>query len=68
MGAEDSGVYDLTAIQAEIDGIREAIRLNWVEMEHSTPSNAERRAIRANVAYLVQALKELLGRTESAEQ
>ena len=47
-------------IQSEIDGIREAIRLNWHEMEHLPLSQVDRRAIRANVAGLVQTLAGLL--------
>ena len=47
-------------IQAEIDGVREAIRLKWQEMERSTLSRVDRNAIRANVARLVQTLQVLL--------
>ena len=38
----------------EADGIREAIRLNWLEMERSGLSHADRLAIRANLTYLVK--------------
>ena len=58
MPARDSDARERA--EAEIDGIREAIRLNWQEMEHSTLSQFDRRAIRSNVARLVQTLSGLL--------
>ncbi len=45
--------------QDEMDGIREAIRLNWLEMEYASPSLIERHAIRANIERLLQTLKTL---------
>lgn len=50
-----------TALQAEVDGIREAVRLNWLDMERLELSETERRAIRANVGQLIQTLARLLG-------
>jgi hypothetical protein len=41
-------------LRREADGIREAIRLNWLEMERSGLSHADRLAIRANLTYLVK--------------
>jgi hypothetical protein len=46
--------------QAEIDGIREAVRLNGLQMEHLELSQTDRRAIRADVARLVHLLTGLL--------
>ena len=64
MAAQDVDVGERTAIEIEADGIREAIRLNWLAMEYSCPSHVERLAIRANVALLVQTLMKLLGGLE----
>jgi hypothetical protein len=63
MAAWESAARGRSALQGEIDGIREAIRLNWVAMESSLPSAVERQAIRANVQSLVQKLTELLARS-----
>ena len=63
MAVKDADACERAALQGEIDGIREAIRLNWVAMEYSSPSAAERQAIRANVQSLVQKLTELLARS-----
>jgi hypothetical protein len=60
-----SNAREGSALQLEIDGIREAIRLNWMEMEYSFPSEVERQAIRANVQRLVQTLMELLALAKS---
>jgi len=60
MAATDSDACKRVAIQVEIDSIRDAIRLNWLEMEYSTLSQVERHAIRTNVARLVQTLKTLV--------
>ena len=49
-----------TALQAEIDGIREAIRLNWLEMGRLKLSQIDRWAIRANSARLGHILAALL--------
>jgi hypothetical protein len=65
MAARDSHARTRTAIQLEIDGIREAIRLNWNEIERSTLSEVDRRAIRANVAHLTQILGRLLAQSVS---
>jgi hypothetical protein len=49
---EDIGpqhVRNPSPLQAEIDGIGEAIQLSWLEMEYSQLSQPERRGIRANV-------------------
>jgi len=43
----------------EMDGIREAIRLNWLEMEYSAVSLVERNAIRANIERLLLNLQSL---------
>jgi hypothetical protein len=51
-----------TELEGEIAGIREAIRLNWLELEHLALSQFERRAIRSNIDALVQTLSELLVR------
>jgi hypothetical protein len=67
MADEDSPVGESSATEAEIDGIREAIRLNWAEMEHSIPSQVERHAIRSNISNLVQRLMKLLGGLEPGE-
>jgi hypothetical protein len=64
MAVNDAHARERAALRAEIDGIREAIRLNWVAMEYSSPSAAERQAIRANVHSLVQRLTELVARSE----
>ena len=46
-------------LEAEIDGYREAIRLNWVDMETLELTHVERQAIRANVSRLVHLLAAL---------
>lgn len=56
---------ELHPLQVEIEGIREGIRLNWLEMERVDLSQMDRRAIRFNVERLVQTLVRLLDRTES---
>jgi len=56
---------ELLPLQVEIEGIREGIRLNWLEMERVDLSQTDRRAIRFNVERLVQTLVRLLDRTES---
>lgn len=48
-----------SSIQHEMDGIREAIRLNWLEMEHTAATLIERNAIRANIERLLQMLQAL---------
>ena len=50
-------------LRAEIDGYREAIRLNWVDMETLELTQIERQAIRANVSRLVQLLAALSERS-----
>lgn len=40
------------ALPAEIDGIGEALRLNWLELEHLEVAQTDRRAIRAPVTRL----------------
>jgi hypothetical protein len=60
---EDVGrqpAWNPTPLQVEMDGIREAIRLNWLEMERLELSHADRRAICVNVARLVHILAGLL--------
>jgi hypothetical protein len=68
-GAEDIGrkhARNPAALQAEVDGIREAIRLNWLELDRSELSRTDRRAIRANVARLDRILIGLLTLRDSA--
>jgi hypothetical protein len=43
---------DTSDLDAEVDGLREAVRLNWLEMEDPRLSHAHRRAIRANIERL----------------
>jgi hypothetical protein len=64
MAARKSHARERSAIDLEIDGVREAIRLNWLEIERSTLSQFERRAIRSNVAHLTQKLAALLAQSE----
>ena len=54
-----------TPLEAEIAGVREAIRLNWLEMERLALSPFDRRAIRLNITHLVQTLSDLLARAGS---
>jgi len=61
----NSDALKRSAIQLEIDGVREAIRLNWLEMGHSTLSQVDRQAIRVNVARLVQILAGLLAQSDT---
>ncbi len=63
MAAINSHARKRTVAELEIDGVREAIRLNWLELERSTLSEVDRRAIRANVAHLVQTLAQLLAQS-----
>lgn len=67
MADKDSGARETFATEAEINAVREAIRLNWAEMESSFPPEAERFAIRATMAELVQTIIELLGQLEPGE-
>ena len=60
---EDLGRPDaqsLTPLQAEIDAVRETIRLNWQEMECFEPSHADWRTTGANIARLIHILNRLL--------
>jgi hypothetical protein len=60
MATSETADVKRTVAQGEIDGLHEAIRLNWLAMERSNLTHVERQAIRANVARLVQTLAELL--------
>lgn len=58
-GAEDIGRQHArapTPWQGEIDGIREAVELNWLEVERLGQSQTDSRAIRGRVAGLVDTL------------
>ena len=54
-----------TPLEAEIAGVREAIRLNWLEMERPDLMQIERQVIRANVAGIVQRIAGLLREPEA---
>jgi hypothetical protein len=60
MATTDTEARNRTIIQGEIDGLHEAIRLNWLEMERLDLLQVERQVIRAKVAGLVQTLAGLL--------
>jgi len=63
--AWDKEAHKRTVIQGEIDGLHEAIRLNWLAMERLDLLQIERLAIRANVARLVQTLAGLLSASDT---
>lgn len=60
--------HSQSALAAEMDGVREAIRLNWLDLERSDMSSFERQAIRANVAELVQLLAGLIRQCEDLDK
>lgn len=64
MATLDADAHERNQIRAEIDGFREAIRLNWLEMEQLDLLQVERQAIRATVAGLVQTVAGLLAKLE----
>ena len=49
-------------LKRDIDGLRESIRLGWVEMAEKPMSNLERQGLREHINLLINELKLLLER------
>jgi hypothetical protein len=51
-------------LDRDIAGLKESIRLNWVDLNRLNLSREERQDIRENTNLLIEELKELLGRLD----
>ncbi|MGD9633534.1 MULTISPECIES: hypothetical protein [unclassified Afipia] len=51
-------------LDRDIAGLKESIRLNWVDLDRLNLSREERQGIRENTNLLIEELKELLGRLD----
>jgi hypothetical protein len=54
-------------LDRDIAGLKESIRLNWIDLDRLNLTREERQGIRENTNLLIGELKELLGRLDRLE-
>lgn len=67
MKERNQPLSDRQMLERDIAGIRESIRLNWIDLDRLALSPDERAGIKQNTQLLVADLKDLLNRIDLAD-